>query len=206
MVRDSLLKLFPIPKFLVQPTIGFDVSDNSIKFLELLPRGRGYHLGRLGEIDIPTGTIEEGELKNPEAFKQVLIALKNKWHFNNVSISLPDDHAYTINLTLPPMNPEEILSSVELQIEEYVPMPAGEVVFDFDLVGTTAAGQVEVGVSALPKVIVEGYQTAFASAGLKLLAVETQGEALARTLANRQEQKNLLIVDLGGKSHSHFLC
>lgn len=202
MKSDFLLKFFPVPKFLKPEAVGFDISDHSIKFLELLRGENGYHLGRLGEIEVPAGTIEGGELKNPEVLKQILLQLKSKWHFHNVFISLPDDHAYTFGLTLPIMKVEEIAGSVELQVEEYVPLPGPEIVFDFNLIEPNeAVNQISVGVSAISRKLVESYQAVFASAGLNLLAIGTQGEAVTRTLAERGKKSEVVIVDLG-KNHT----
>ncbi|OJI09477.1 hypothetical protein BK006_00860 [bacterium CG10_49_38] len=203
-MQEALLKFFPVPKFLTQPVVGLDVSDNSIKFMELSRRGQGFRLGRWGEWPVPTGLIDGGEIKNPDGFKELLNQFKAKHGFDQVAISLPDDHAYTINLTLPSMKPEEILGSIELQLEEYIPLPAASVVFDFDLVEATPTGPIEVGISALPRTVVEGHEQLFAVAGFDLLSLETQGEALARALTSRQEKKNLLIADLGGNHTAIF--
>lgn len=81
---------FFLPSFLLKPVIGLDISDQSIKFLELLKKGGQFKIGRFGEEDIPYGVIEEGELKDREAFRQVLLGIKNKWHLHDVVISLPD--------------------------------------------------------------------------------------------------------------------
>lgn len=202
MKSDLLLKFFPVPKFLLQPAVGLDISDQSIKFIELIRDDDKFKIGRFGELDIPLGVIEGGELKNAESFLAVLSGLKEKWHLDNVFISLPDDHAYTINLRLPSLKPEEVYGSIELQIEEYVSLPAPEVVFDFEIIGQDKeSGGLDVGVVALPRKIVESYQDVFLKAGINLLAIETQGGALARALYESGKFSNVAIIDLG-KNHT----
>ena len=197
-----LLKFFPVPDFLLRPAVGFDISDQSIKFMELIRVGDKFKIGRFGEVEIPLGLIEGGVLKDAEAFLKILIDLKHKWHFSNVFISLPDDHTYTINLKLPLLKPEEVYGSIELQIEEYVSLPAPEVVFDFELIHQDKEGdKLDVGVTASPRKMIESYQDVFSRAGLNLLAVETQGVALARTFAGAGKSNNVAIVDLG-KNHT----
>jgi type IV pilus assembly protein PilM len=170
--------------------------------MELIKTNDKYRIGSFGETDIPLGVIEGGELKNPDAFLKILIDLKAKWHLTNVFISLPDDHAYTINLKLPSLKPEEIYGSIELQIEEYVSLPALDVVFDFEVIPQEEEiSNLDVGVMAFPRKIVESYQDVFAKAGLPLLAIETQGGALARALCEKEKNSNLAIVDLG-KNHT----
>lgn len=206
MRQNLLLKFFPVPKYLSQPAIGFDISDRSIKFMEILNSVDGFSLGHFGEKEIPTGVIEGGELKDPAQLKIILQELKNKFNLENVFISLPDDKAYTVNLVLPPMKLEEVRGSIELQLEEHIPLPASEVVFDYDLVPPIKERtKLEVGVFVLPKVMVETYLEVFAKAGLNILAIETQSEALARALAPTDCTCTMAIVDIGRNHTATFL-
>lgn len=202
MNRDSLLKYFPVPNFLLRPAVGFDISDQSIKFIELKCKDNNFKIGRFGEQEIPLGIIEGGELKNPEAFLKILLELKAKWNFRNIFISLPDDHSYTLNLKLPPLKTKEIYDSIESQIKEHVSLPTAEVVFDFEVIGKDeVAGNLDVGVVVFSRKIIEGYQDIFTKAGLNLLVIETQGGALARALCDKKKNSNIAIVDLG-KNHT----
>jgi len=170
--------------------------------MELVKTNDKFRIGRFGEVEIPLGVIEGGELQDSEAFLKILVELKVKWRLTNVFISLPDDHAYTINLKLPPLKPEEIYDSIELQIEEYVSLSAPDVVFDFEVIPQEEEiGNLDLGVMAFPRKIIESYQDVFAKAGLSLLAIETQGGALARALCEKEKNSNLAIVDLG-KNHT----
>lgn len=206
MKQDLLLKFFPVPKYLARPAIGFDISDRSIKFMELLSDSGKFSLGRFGEKEIPTGIVEGGELKDAGQLTLVLQELKNKFGLDNVFVSLPDDKAYTINLVLPPMKKEEIRGSIELQLEEYITLPVAEVVFDYDLVPPVKNGsKLEAGVFVLPRLIVEAYLEVFSRVGLNILAIETQSEALARALVLPENFSTTMIVDIGRSHTATFL-
>jgi len=206
MSQNLLLKFFPVPKYLSQPAVGFDISDRSIKFMELLNRGGEFCLGRFGEREIPVGVVEGGELKDANQLTLILQELKNKFGFQNVFISLPGDKAYTVNLLLPPMKLAEVRGSIELQLEEYIPLPVAEVVFDYDLVPPVKVGvKLEAGVFVLPRVMVESYLEVFSRVGLTILAIETQSEALARALAPTESLSTLAIVDIGRSHTATFL-
>jgi type IV pilus assembly protein PilM len=198
MKQDLFLKFFPVPKFLLQPAIGLDISDRSLKFLELLRDDDNFKLGRFGEIDVPVGVMEEGELKRPEDFRKILLDLKSKYHFSNFFISLPDDNSYTFRIDLPTLKSEDIYSAIELQIEEHVPLPAPEVVFDYEVLGRKEKGDgLSVGVMTFPRKMIESYQDIFTSVDLNLLAIETQGGALTRALYETEKKSNTVIVDIG---------
>ncbi len=206
MKQNLLLKFFPVPKYLTRSAVGFDISDRSIKFMELINEGSNFSLGRFGEREIPTGVIEGGELKDPAQLSTILQELKNKFSLTNVFISLPDDKAYTINLVLPPMKSEEIRGSIELQLEEYIPLPVADVVFDYDLVSPIKDGvKIEVGVFVLPKATAEAYLKVFASVDLNILAIETQSGALARSLSISGNLTTTAIVDIGRSHTAIFL-
>jgi type IV pilus assembly protein PilM len=206
MKPDLLLKFFPVPKYLARPAVGFDIADLSIKFIELSDKSGSLTIGRLGEKEIPAGVIEGGELKDPVQFTGILQELKNKFKLENVFVSLPDDKAYTINLILPPMKLSEIRGSIELQLEEYIPLPVAEVVFDYDLVTPYKEGaKLEVGVFVLPRVMVESYLDVFSRIGLNILAFETQSAALARALVSQGDLSTTAIVDIGRNHTATFL-
>lgn len=206
MKQDLLLKLFPVPKYLARPAVGCDISDRSIKFIELLKEEETFSLGRFGEVEIPVGVIENGELKDSKQFTAILQELKNKFGLSDVFISLPDDKAFTINLVLPPMKLSDIRGSIELQLEEHIPLPVADVVFDYDLVAPFKDGtKIEVGVFVLPRLMVEAYLTVFAQVGLSILAIETQSEALARALVPAGCPQTVAIVDIGRNHTATFL-
>lgn len=195
---ELINKFFPAPNFLVRLGVGLDISDRSIKFLEVTKVAGRYYLGRHGEVALPVGALVRGEIAKPEEFKKVLTELKDKYNFKHVFISLPDEPSYVFNVSLPELAGEEIRSAIELQIEEHVPLPAEELNFDFDLIRSDKeSGQDLFGVVAIPKKIIASYEQVFAEVGLNLLAIENQGSALARALLSPQDTSNSVIVDLG---------
>jgi len=82
-------KFFPTPKFLKMPAVGLDISDQSIRFAELVPHGSGYALGRFGEKDIPRGVMDSGKIKDTEGLKKILSSIHNEYKIDFVNVSLP---------------------------------------------------------------------------------------------------------------------
>ncbi len=207
MSRASFLRLFPTPRYLAMPAVGIDISDQSVKFTKLSLKGEKVVIERYGERTIPVGTIESGAVRNQEALVGVLAELKAEYHLREVVASLPEEEAYIVRLNLPVKKLTEIRESVELQLEEYVPLPPTEAVFDHEIIDPppTEEGNYEIVVSAIPKKTVSTYTSAFAAAGLRPVAFEVEAQAIARAVVPTGEDRILMLVDFGKTRTSFFI-
>ncbi len=58
MFSNSYNKFFPTPKFLSMPSFGLDISDDSLKFVEIINKKHGVRMGKHGEKKISAGIID----------------------------------------------------------------------------------------------------------------------------------------------------
>ena len=189
---------FPAPAYLRRPAVGLDLSDRSIKFVEILPQAGGFALGRYGSKEIPVGVLEGGKIVQPEVLHKIVSEFREEFGFSHAFTSIPEEKAYAFHLSLPEMKKLEIRDSIELQLEEYVPLPAAEVVFDYDLLPSPAVQRgYDVGVSVLPSELVFGYTSLFKEAGIETLAIEIEGHSLSRAFLSPGDSGTYLIVDIG---------
>ena len=207
MSRASFLRLFPTPRYMAMPAVGIDISDQSVKFTKLSLKGERVVIERYGERTIPVGTIESGAVRNQEALVKVLAELRAEYHLTEVVASLPEEEAYIVRLNLPVKKSSEIRDSVELQLEEYVPLPPTEAVFDHEIIDApkTEEGNYEIVVSAIPKKTVSTYTEAFAAAHLRPVAFEVEAQAIARAVVPTGEDRVVMIVDFGKTRTSFFI-
>jgi len=204
MLRPSIFdRLFPTPKYLIRPTVGLDISDQSVKFIEL-DRHRGrFIVSKFGEKSIPVGTIESGLIKDRASLTKILFALASEQNFSQVVMSLPEEEAYVIRLSLPVSDPADIRESLELQLEEHIPLPAAEVMFDFEILHHVK--HYDLSLSAFPKSIITDYSEVLAAAGLTPLAAEIEAQAIARAVIRADDKRLALIVDFGKTRTSFFV-
>lgn len=197
--QDSLLSRFPVPAYLARPAVGIDLSDHAIKFAEILPDQRGFKLGRYGFKEIPSGVLEESKILQPEVLHKIISDLRQEFGFTYAFTSLPEEKAYAFHLSLPALKRSEIRGSIELQLEEHVPLPAEEAIFDYEIISTPSPGHdtFEVGVAVLPAELVVGYTSLFRDAGVETLALEIEGHSLARAFISPRDQGTYLIADIG---------
>ena len=71
-------RFFPLPNFLVAPSFGLDISDESLKFIELVATKNGLRVGRYGERAIPLGVIESGKIKDSKRMEEILFSLRKE--------------------------------------------------------------------------------------------------------------------------------
>jgi type IV pilus assembly protein PilM len=196
MFRNSFYRLFPTPKFLMAPSFGLDVSDQSIKFLELIPIKNGVRMGRFGERKIPPGIIESGKIKDPKGLKDVLSALQKEVGVKFVRVSLPEEQVYLFRLHLEKAGLDNVREGIELSLEEHIPIPAQDAIFDYDLLSQDKDG-LEVQVAAIPKGVIENYLSVFRESLISVQSFELEAQAISRAVVKKGDMDTYMIVDFG---------
>lgn len=187
---------FPTPTSLSMSSVGIDLSDRSLRFAEIKPSGEAFELGRYGSMPVPEGAIETGKIKDPEKIKAMLRELKEKEDFSFVRVSIPEEQAYLFSLVIPKVAPDEIRNTIELQIEEHIPIKAEECVFDFSIVRITDTN-ISLIVAALPKEVSQSYLDIFLDAGLVPLSFEIEPMSVARSVVKAGDIGTYMVVDFG---------
>ncbi|MBI5401198.1 MAG: pilus assembly protein PilM [Candidatus Yonathbacteria bacterium] len=196
MERSKFYKFFPPPQFLQMPAVGLDISDVSMRFVELVEKRKGFVIGRFGERAIPRGVIESGEVKKPAELRAIFSDIKKAYDLEFVSVSLPEEKAYLFDLRLPTMKYREIRGAIELSLEDHVPLRANETLFDYDIVKETETA-LHVSVSAVPRTFVLGYLEAFSGTGISPTAFEVEAQSVARSVVPEGDMQSFMLVDFG---------
>lgn len=195
------LASFPPPRFLSMPAVGLDISDSSVKFVELVNRPYGKELGMFAERDIPDGVVVNGEITDTERLARVLAGLRSDFHLEFVRVSLPEEKGYVFQTKIARETPpDQVRGIIEFSLEENVPLSPAESVFDYEVVQsgvTTASDHADVNVSVYPKKIIDLYMTAIRRAGLVPLSFEVEAHAVARAVVRDGDLGTYLIVDIG---------
>jgi len=191
-----LLRAFPPPAYLTMPAAGIDMSDYSIKHVLLKRKGSRVVLASYGKVDLPLGTIEQGEIKDHETLVKLLSRVRKEHGYEHIQLSLPEEHAYLFQTTIPEGSSAEMEHQLEFHLKENVPFGANEAVFDYNVISTSTEGK-KLNVSVYPVTIASDYVEAVEEAGFKPLSVEVEGQATARALLRPNQTAPTLIIDLG---------
>ncbi len=186
------------------PAFGFDISDESIKFIELLPTDRGLKTGRYGEKKIPAGVVELGKIKDPVKLESILLALKAEQGIRSVRVSILESQIYLFRLKLAKEGIDSVREAIELSLEEHIPIPAPEAIFDYDVFSETES-DLELQVAAIQQNITDQYLSVFNNAGINVHSFELEAQAIARSIVKQGDTETYMIVDFGEKRTGIFI-
>lgn len=186
----------PTPQFLLLRAAGIDISDRSIKYAALEGDADALRLGTFGEVALEPGIVEGGRIVAPEKLEQALAGIRAKEGFSFVRSALPEEQAYFFRTNLPSGAEDSLRETIELSLEEHVPVGPQEAEFDFDIL-RREKGTIDVAVAVSPKAVVQNYADVFRAAGFTLLSLELEANAVARATAPFGDSVARLFVDFG---------
>ena len=192
---------------------GIDLSDLSVKVVQLKKDGHNAEVRSFSFMNIPPGYIEDGKIIDKdkvagiikEAVKQ---AGPKKIKTKKVICSLPESKAFLRIVSTPKMEDQEINEAIKWEMEANIPLPMDQVYFDWQLLDTESKNKQNILTVAVAKEIVDDEMEVLKKAGLDVYGLEVESIASARSLINEKEtQKDStsLIVDLGSKRTSFIM-
>src|SRR3954471_20983079 len=119
-----------------------------------------------------------------------------------VNVCAPGFHVFSKFVKLPPVDASKVTQIIEYEAKSNVPFPLEEVVWDYQILGTTPGGELEVLLVAIKADIVEGLFRVTEAAGLHLTVADVSPAALCN--AFRYNYGDLedctMLLDIGAKT------
>lgn len=195
--------------------IGVDVGTSAVRAVELELSDPPV-VRRIGQVGLPAGAMQDGEVVDVAA---VTLSLRRLWETvgftsRTVRVGLASARMIIRVIEMPRLSNDELISAIRLQLEDFVPLPADETVFDIQPLDQGDAAKA-------PKKSKKGAKHAYApqqlllaaahrnallplmdavrGAGLKVEAVDVVPAALARALTTVADDTDEvdLIVSIG---------
>ncbi|MFW5888233.1 MAG: type IV pilus assembly protein PilM [Patescibacteria group bacterium] len=194
--------------------VGLDISDLSLKSVQLNKRGKKIKTQALNQLDLPSGIIESGRIvdKN-KAIKKVKELWKNPFYgsikSDRVVASLPDSKSFVKTIRVD-NGLNNIVEVIETEIEKHIPYMVDKVYYDWQIIEEGVSSSLVL-IGVCPKDISNDYYDVLTKAGLKVEALEVEAVPMARALLKEEspfvdkkesnsKKKNkdaYLIIDLG---------
>mgnify|MGYP001607356014 FL=1 len=199
--KKLFLDILPPPDYLRMPALCLDLSDKSLKYMELRRKNGALFVRQFGIYGLEKGIIEGGEIKQKDKLISFLRPIREKLKIELVIASLPEEKVFLSRIKFPPMDESGIKEALSLQLEEYVPLLAAETIFDYDIINNplenSGQAHLHLNLAAFPKNFVESYRDVFVGAGFIPAAFEMEAQAFARAVVPKEEMDSVMVIDFG---------
>jgi type IV pilus assembly protein PilM len=183
------------------PAVGLDISDDAVRFMELTQHGKHLEVARYATRNFPLGVVHDGHVRDKKKLQETIVSLAREFKLTFANVALPEEQAYLVNMRIPKVAPGAIRETIELRLEENVPISGAEAIFDFVVIGgdkeVKEKDQIDVVVSVLPHLAVEEYLSIFHNTGIIPRAFEFESQAMARALIPHNENGTYMVADIG---------
>lgn len=194
-------RLLPVPNYLRLPSVGVDISDSSLKYIQFTPNHRSHELAITmhGSVDIPKDTVSRGEVLDVGKLTDALKELKARTKCSYVRVSLPEERAYLFETEVKRGTAfKEIRGALEFRLEENVPLSPRDAFFDYEILSpANPHAALRVSVTVYARETIMKYYEAARAAGLIPLSFEVEAAAIARAALPPETQGAHMIVDFG---------
>jgi len=160
-------------------------------------RLRDYGIKSLGQEGAQENTREATILKA----LQETIAEKG-FKSKDCNVCAPGFHVFSKFVKLPPVEQNKVTQIIQYEAQQNVPFPLSEVVWDYQILGQTPGGELEVLLVAIKSEIVEGLFRVADAASLKLQVADVSPAALCNAFKfNYGDLEDCtMLLDIGAKT------
>lgn len=199
--------------------VAIDFFDGRLCFFEF---GRSH-----GEVrpkvcgTLPFPALQRDMRQDAPVFSQAAAALKafaKDKGYRMVRAIIHEGDVYAFKMRVPTINPKELRPAIEAGLEENVPIPPAEALFEYEVISTDSVrNETVVAVTAISNKVVASYISLLAAADMTPILFETESRAMARALVPRGDMGNhavlaieerhtvLFIVERGVATFSSFI-
>lgn len=194
--------------------VGLDIGSTGVRAVELSPGDVPVVL-RAAQVPTPLGAVENGEIRDPN---QVGAAVRELWQrggfkSKQVVMGVGNQRVVVREVALPWLPEKELRGSLAYQVQEFIPMAAGEAVLDFDPLGEfeqEGRRMLRVLLVAAQKAMVSAVVQSAQAARLEPIGLDLNPFALVRSVGSADEQLDLqttgdeAVIDVG--AHVTNVC
>src|SRR5579862_8025405 len=118
------------------------------------------------------------------------------------NVCAPGFHVFSKFVKLPPVDSSKVTQIIQYEAQQNVPFPLEEVVWDYQILGTTPSGELEVLLVAIKADVVEGLFRTAEATGLKLQLVDVSPAALCNAFRLNYGvlEGCTMLLDIGAKT------
>ena len=188
--------------------VGLDIGSRSIKAGEIVEGKKGLVLKKFGMIDIPSGSIEDGAINDPEVVADAIQQLFKTYNIkeSNVAVSIGGYSVIVKKINVQTMPEEQLQETIQFEAEQYIPFDIADVNLDFQILGESEhnPNQMNVFLVAAKKEMVNDYINLVNMAGLNPCIIDVEAFALQNIFEMNYDaqDENIALIDIGASKTS----
>lgn len=203
-----------LSKKIIDPTppyFGLDISELSVKVLQMSHRGKFDSVYGFASERLSQGVFNDGEIVNEQIMIAAIKRARTKAGISakNVICSLPESKSFLRIVTIPQMSNEEVSEAIKWEIEAVIPLSIDQVYYDWQILDhqlTKNKNQMDVIIVAVSQRYINTYTEVLKSAGLSAYGFELESVAETTSLLREDERGiTTMIIDIGDKSTSFVI-
>lgn len=191
---------FQPPQFLSLPFFGLSISHASIKITKLKKKNFGNMPVVISEVILKETCdmfFNSNSYSECNDLKKSLIDLRKKHKIRFVQLAIPEENTYVFRILIPNNTIELIEEFIVNNIDQYIPLNASDVYFDYKILKSHIAdSNIPVVVTAIPKIIIEKYTDLLGSCGISVIACEPETHAIARCVIDKGDVNPYIILNI----------
>lgn len=193
--------------------VGLDISDLSLKFVQLKKQGHGLGIQAMGKAELSPGIISGGDIVDRKKAVEALKATINRPKFGKIKTDrvvacLPETKTF-VKLIEIKRGPNKTEDLIESEIKKHIPLDIKDMYYDWQMISEDNEGRQFVLVGAAPKSIVNQYISFLDEADFSIEALEIEPISICRSLLKEEffateikAKKNYIILDIGASRSS----
>ena len=181
---------------------GLDIGHGTIKVMQLETVSKKTTIIGYGTAHFDIKALDEGVIVDPAIIRDAVYdlfhhRLKGVITTRRVAMALPAYRTFSRAIQLPKLSDSELWEAVQLEVEQYIPMPLEDLYLDFTVTSTTNEGM-ELFVIAVPKKIIDSYLSLAKLLDVEPILIEPTVVADSRFFAkDKQNGIPSIIIDFG---------
>jgi type IV pilus assembly protein PilM len=187
--------------------IGLDIGTSVVRAVELSYGRAGITLERFGQVVLPEGVIQDGQVIDPEP---VADCVRQLWAATGLShkkvvLGVANHKVIVRQIDLPSMAPAELRRSLPFQVADILPMDVGQSVLDFfpleEITGESGGPMLRGLLVAASRDTVLANVQCVERAGLSVQAVDLTSFAVLRALGKQAgpDVETEALIDIGAR-------
>lgn len=190
--------------------VSVDIGSKNIHIVEGKSQGTSLDIDKTVMVPTPANSYLDGYIESVPFLIEVLRANFKQYHITSraVIMTIQSSAVITRDLVLPAVAEPELKNAVRFEVEQYLPVVAGDYVIEFrvmDQLPDPNGNKLRIRVAAMPRMMVDGYYHLIKGINGKPLALDIHANSLSKllrpeTAVNEEEfgqMQNVAVIDMG---------